>query len=666
MLLHPPLAPPKDGHRHRIIGVARVSSPDKNEKDPGSLDDKERSHRKQNILSLEDQERSYRELLDREIGQDKYELVMIAGSGSGELLNRKELDQLVMLIETRAYDLVLCEDLGRIARRMFVFGICELCQDCKTRLHSKNDGVDTAQPEWKQHAVFAAFHHERSNQDTSLRIKRSLRNRFMIGKALRRAVYGIIKPKDVKHDSELSKDPAAEPIYKRWFEILDDGGTFEDVVQFLKANKVKFPSRKRDVFKDPDAKSVARITYNPILKGVREHNNRKTRRINDPGKYVSEPAPKEDLLRREVAHLAYFEPAYYDRVVAKVRDRNARYHRTADPAADPLRGRCRKESRFPGKVTYCGICGRQFVWGGHGQTDHLMCNGARAHRCWMGISFNGPLAAKRIGQKVIEAVAALPEFDETFLAMLTEEGRRLDRERQQRLDAMRSNLAQVEGKIANIVSFITAGKAGPTLAAELEKLEAEKVRLGGEIEFVASQPADTVEIPSAAEIRKLVTESVKGLAVDSREFAQVMRKLVSHVVVFPVRLCDGDKVVMRAKLRLHLASLLPDKRAAELLRQPLSNRIAEVDLFDPTQRVKHRAQIVTARAGGKTERQAAEACGITVTAAQKAAALQRTMDALGLSHPYVLVTEPPSDIKKMRRHLHRDYRFEPLPGAGEV
>src|SRR5262249_14141251 len=132
------------------------------------------------------------------------------------------------------------------------------------------------------------------------------------------------------------------------------------------------------------------------------------------------------------------------------------------------------------------------------------------------------------------------------------------------------------------------------------------------------------------------------------------------------RLCEGGKMVMRANFRFHLASLFPDKRAAELLHQPLSDRVVVVDLFDPPQRAKHRAQIVAARANGASERQAAKACGITVTAAQKAAALQRTMDALGIADPYMRVTEPPADIGKLCRHLHRDYRFEPLPGAGEV
>ena len=57
----------------------------------------------------------------------------------------------------------------------------------------------------------------------------------------------------------------------------------------------------------------------------------------------------------------------------------------------------------------------------------------------------------------------------------------------------------------------------------------------------------------------------------------------------------------------------------------------------------------------------AKELGLTITATQRASKLHRQMQALGLTDPYVEVTEPPSDLKKMRRHLHPRYKFDPLP-----
>src|SRR2546421_2736236 len=96
--IQPPLAAPKNGHCHQIIGACRVSDPG-----PG----------KQDIRSNSDQENSYRELLDRNVHQ-RYEMTIMAGSGSGEDLGRKEYQKLIDMVATGRYDLVICEDLGRI------------------------------------------------------------------------------------------------------------------------------------------------------------------------------------------------------------------------------------------------------------------------------------------------------------------------------------------------------------------------------------------------------------------------------------------------------------------------------------------------------------------------------------------------------------------------
>lgn len=67
----------------------------------------------------------------------------MAGSGSSELLDRAEYGRPIEEIETCRYDLVLCEDLRHIIRRMHAHLVFVLCEDADTRLYSKNDRVDT-------------------------------------------------------------------------------------------------------------------------------------------------------------------------------------------------------------------------------------------------------------------------------------------------------------------------------------------------------------------------------------------------------------------------------------------------------------------------------------------------------------------------------------------
>jgi hypothetical protein len=109
----------------------------------------------------------------------------VAGSGSGEFLDREEFLRLGDLVATGKYDLVLTEDLGRIVRRIYAHIFAEHCVDHATRLISKNDHVDTMVEGWEDRSIFSAWHHERSNRDTSDRIKRAHRGRFLNGGALR-------------------------------------------------------------------------------------------------------------------------------------------------------------------------------------------------------------------------------------------------------------------------------------------------------------------------------------------------------------------------------------------------------------------------------------------------------------------------------------------------
>jgi site-specific DNA recombinase len=139
-----------------------------------------------------------------------------------------------------------------------------------------------------------------------------------------------------------------------------------------------------------------------------------------------------------------------------------------------------------------------------------------------------------------------------------------------------------------------------------------------------------------------------------------LRAVTGKIHVWPFRSIDGGHIVLRAKFRFTLASLLSEKRLRDVLQTPLE-RIVTLDLFEPTQRIRHREQIMEIRKN-RTEREAAAAAGITTTAANHAARLGRLMQQQGLSDPYVLVTKPPADYSMLRRHKHHRFHFEPLTG----
>jgi hypothetical protein len=98
--------------------------------------------------------------------------------------------------------------------------------------------------------------------------------------------------------------------------------------------------------------------------------------------------------------------------------------------------------------------------------------------------------------------------------------------------------------------------------------------------------------------------------------------------------------------------------------RPLLSRMVTIDLFEPPQRERIREQAVRLAADGLGPKAITQRIPErpTTTAVQNALALQRTMEELGLTTPYVTVLQPPDDYPKLRRHKNSKYRFTRLDG----
>jgi hypothetical protein len=142
------------------------------------------------------------------------------------------------------------------------------------------------------------------------------------------------------------------------------------------------------------------------------------------------------------------------------------------------------------------------------------------------------------------------------------------------------------------------------------------------------------------------------------ESGRLLHRLVPDLRVYPCRLVDGGAVVLRARLTLYLAPLVPSLAASGVLDGALQRELI-VDLYEPPQRVAFLKEVVELRQHGLTERQVAERLGITQPAVQRAMALARHMKQRGMTGPYLPLLQPPEDYGKMWRHHHPRYRFEP-------
>jgi hypothetical protein len=357
-----------------------------------------------------------------------------------------------------------------------------------------------------------------------------------------------------------------------------------------------------------------------------------------------------------VPHLAFIEPDRYDRLIAALDARHAG-PRVRGPglAAAGAGGVPKKRTIWPGQHVTCGICGRAYYWGGHGQIRHLMCSGARAYRCWNAATFDGTEGGRRLAEAVLSLVEALPDFDATFREKVEAATRARRSARLEALGRLDREVEAADRELTNLIDAVARMGYSPALQDRLREVEAREARLDAERADLRRRPDEAPPLPPVDELRRRAREAVGRLDFDDPEFGRLMHRLVPRIEVFPCQPLDGGAVVLRAEMTVNLAPLVG--AAADGL-GGLMVATATVDLFDPPQRVAYRERVGALRARGLTERAAARELGLTVTAAQRAMALQRRMQAAGVADAYRRLSAPTEG--RPGRHQHPRYRFERL------
>lgn len=148
---------------------------------------------------------------------------------------------------------------------------------------------------------------------------------------------------------------------------------------------------------------------------------------------------------------------------------------------------------------------------------------------------------------------------------------------------------------------------------------------------------------------------------DSEEFGQLLRQWIPLIHVFPYQLLQHGQPLQRAVFTLDLTSFLPSKAYRQKFGYVLQKSIV-VDLFDLPARERLRPEIIRLKKEGYHHREVADMLKTHLPTVQLAIKLQQEMDELGITDPILPIDEPPADGVKWRRHRHRRFTFEPLPG----
>lgn len=583
----------------------------------------------------------------------KIEWRIITSRASGEYLDRDELVELEKLIESGQVDVVACEDLARICRRTRAYDLCESAVDKGVRLLALNDQVDTSKDGWQMNAIWSVFRHESYNRDTSARIRRTQRNRFQNGGMVKQPLFCYTKPLHCKSDADLEKNTELEPTVLGIFDRLEQGWSFSRVADWLNANQI--PLGVHCKCKKWDGAMVRRVVFNPILKGVRVWNAKRSVRINKTGRRRQVNAAVEERIERQVSHLAFVNAERYDLLISNLTKKGELYSVPKRRGDDPRKGRSKKRTRWPGQHVFCDVCGKMFVYGGHGKKQHMMCSGAREYSCWNGVTFDAGLAARRMSAAVFEWIAELPDFEPAILGALQQEAILEQKARSQQLSRAERDAEKLLKEQQYLLEAIKQGGELPVLLAALKDVQDRRQSLVLDQRQLQKELPPPLVLPSMDAIRSAASVTVQELAMDSQEFADCMRKVIDKIIVYPVRLCDGGNPVLRAQFTVDLTPHLTEAyRLPSLISHVRRDFV--VDLFDQPQRAEFRERVVNLRAAGISERDVAQQFGLTVTATQRAAALHRLMLQMGITDPYVPLTGPVEGNKRYRRHRHERFQ----------
>lgn len=633
---------PRNGHTVNALAVCRIS---------GCVNQTE--------LSLDDQfdhlKQEVEELFDGPI-----EFHIISTKAKGERLDRPEIAQIEELIRSGQVDVILMEDVSRMARGTVAKDLWGLAIDHGVRCIAPNDGIDSVDSTWEEDLISACAHNVGHCANTSRRIKHKQMNRFRRnGGAIPLTVFGYIKPEGAKYYSEIRKDETVSPFLQEGLNILRRTRSWAAVADYFNRNQVPTGPHCRN--SDWNGAMVKRLYHNPILKGKPQRGAKHSVKKNETGKRVSVVNPDGPTYRDE-PHLAHFDAAELDSVLADVDAHHSRLGRRKASSGDRVHN-TRKRTRFPGQCAKCWYCGRDMVWGGNGIRDNLMCNGSREHHCWSSIAFNGELAAQLVMEEINSELIQLSGFEDQFaelVRMAQVEHANDDRE----LQELEKDEVQHGIEKANLSTTILKLGHRPHLEAMLTDLEQRGSELARRRELLERRRRERPVLPqSAAELRQLFDEVSRELAQNSFEFGDILRSLVTDFHVYNVQLIDGGHLLPRAKVKLNLGAIVPDIDRAPGLKEFLYREFT-IDLFDPPTRVKIREEVVRQSALRIKQRDIAASLGTHQATVQRALKLDRMMRERGLTSPYELVTAPPraETNKKLKRSRHALYSFKPLEG----
>ncbi len=665
LLLACPIATTSSRRRIRIVIYARFST---DQQSPRSIGDQVAMCRKHlETMGLEDAE-----------------LILLNDEAlSGEHAHRPGIDQVWELIESGGCDVIVAEDLSRLYRNSTqAMGLIEAAVDAGVRVIAINSHIDTNEDEerWRMGSHFASMKAEMDNAETRKRIVRAMEGLWRDGYAVGAVKPGYVRvPTVPPTDREPAKGPFRDQKDARWTPVIEHA--FQTcasnnmpwvIAQYL--TESGFPKSARSRVPQWTEANVIRLIRDPIYYGVEAYRKRRSVKKYKLGKSVQVPSPDDEILYRDMPHLAHLPKSLWDAANRAIDQRNVNTNPSSGNG-NPLHSSNRNSRTALSEFFFCGVCDAKM----YRQGNIYRCANSRhpsniyrknGERCWNRCVLQLETVHRNLAASIVEALVAQEGCFDALCArviQLVEQGiPEVDR----RIALMRSKETELQRNCTNLTKAIEKGGDIPQLVAQLRSREKELQENKSEIDFLVERNQRQIPKPSNEEIQHLLQTIQSELLDDfDSKAAPILKRLIDGKLrAVPYHRFDGDSLHLRAHFTLNILRLLPqewqqlldDRTGDDSLTNiaSVSSFSMAVDLFKVPKRISYAKTMAELVVGGLSIREAGNRLGLPETTANKAFRTGRAMAERGLNDAYIKVKGMPARPGRWRPHTDRPDIFE--------
>ena len=494
----------------------------------------------QNDKSVDDQIVSCRELCARE-GFAVVQVFSDREISGASTVNRPGFLALMRAAESRAFDIIVAEDVDRISRDQGDW------HTARKRLDFLGIAIHTASGKvGKLDGALRAMMGELFLENLAVHTRRGLEAVIRSGRNAGGRAYGYRavpgKP------GELTIDDTEADIVRRIFREFVEGRTPRAIAAGLNADRIAAPrgSRWNATTINGNLARGHGLLLNELYAGVIAWN--KVRMLKDPatGKRISRPNKVGDVRRAAAPQLRIIDQPTWEAAQTIKRRRS---HVGAAGARKPLRP-------LSGLLR-CGCCGAGMTSLGaqrSGKPHRVQCSAFRES----GTCANG----RKVPRPAIEALVfdglrdelAHPEAIAEYVKTYNAERRRLARRNGDREKHLQRRAGEIARELERLVDAIAKGLADlDTIGPRIKTLEQERDQVKAALLQVAQSSQVVTFHPAAvdrylADIRRLADVATEAAALDEPELVATLRSLVDAVIVHAPPNSNQLTVEIRASL----------------------------------------------------------------------------------------------------------------------